>query len=118
MKYLSENVLSAPDTSSQIGMIIDGNQLIAASFHCYFSDTTVVGTLNIQGSNDIAPYQVNPNFVPTNWINIPLAGATITSGSNAMITIDPMVYRWLRVNLTVSTPGTGTVTVNMFAQSE
>ena len=117
MKYLLENVMSAPDTTSQNGSQIDANQLIAASFHCYFADSTVGGTLNIQGSNDIAPYQINPNFVVSNWVNIPGAGATITAGSPVMITLNPACYRWLRASLTVTTPGTSTVTVNMQAQS-
>lgn len=118
MKYVNSQVLSAADTSSQNGNQIDANQLISASFHAYFGDGSANGTVKIQGSNDITNQGYNPdNFVVSNWTDVPNASASITSGASALITINQLSYRWLRVVYTRSSGGSSTVTANMFGIS-
>lgn len=121
MKYLSNIVLSASDTTSQTSSKIDSNQLLGASFHCIFGDSTVAGSVKIQASNDPAPtnYTAQYNFTPTNWVDIPSASATITAGAPVLITIPntSLLFRWMRVVFTEGTPGTSTILVEMFAVS-
>lgn len=118
MRFVNLNVLSAADTASATGIQVDSNQLIAASFHFYFGDSTAAGTVQVQASND--PYQDHyqaSNFTVVHWANIPSASATITAGASAIIQISDFSYRWLRVIYTSSSGGSSTVTCNMFATS-
>ncbi len=119
MKYLNTIVLSAVDTSSQNGPQIDSNQLISASFQTIFGDATAAGTIKIQASNDPAPthYTAQSNFTVTNWVDIPSATATITSGASSIITIPQLSYRWLRAVYTRSSGGSTTIIVKMMAVS-
>lgn len=108
------NVLSAVDTSSQNGIQIDANQIIAASFQAVFGDSTADGVFKIQMSNDICNdrYQAN-QFTVTNWTDIPNASASIVSGGSAVITIPQVSYRWLRAVYVSSSGGSSTVNVNI-----
>ena len=119
MKYANINVLSASDATSQTSDKIDCNQILEASFHIYFGDSTAAGTIQIQASNDINNNNYEPaNFTVTNWVNIPNASATVTAGGAQLITIDYVCYRWMRVVYTSSVPGTTTINVNMFGISQ
>ncbi len=123
MKYLSANVLSASDTTSQTSAKIDSEQLVGASFHAYFGDSTEAGTIQIQASNDVCDFNYLANsFTPTNWVNIPSATGTSTAGSPVLISLPVsnglMSFRWLRVVYTNTTPGTSTINVNIFAVAE
>jgi len=120
MRYVNANILSAADNASQNGSAIDANQLISASFMAYFGDAGANGTLKIQASND--PYNAKYNypegsFTPTNWVDIPNASASISSGGSAIITITGMCYRWIRAVYTRSSGGSSTINVNMDALS-
>lgn len=111
----------ASDTTSQTSGKIDSNQLLGASFQVFFGDSTVGGSVKIQASNDLCPqnYSAVYNFTPTNWVDIPSASATITAGAPVLITIPntSLLFRWMRVVFTETTPGTSTITVEMFAVS-
>lgn len=119
MRRVNVNVLNHADNSSGNGNLIDSNQLISASFHAYFGDASANGTVKIQASNDPSPegYSALQDFTPTNWVDIPNATATITSGGAAIITIAQTAYRWMRVVWTRSSGGSTTINVNMEALS-
>lgn len=118
MRPLNCNVLSAVDTGSATGGKIDSNQLVSASFAAVFGDATAAGTVKIQASNDICTDGYQPaTFTPTNWIDIPSATATISSGGSALILLTNLSYRWMRVVYTRSGGGSTTINVNMFALS-
>lgn len=118
MRYVNVNVLSAVDTSSQNGIQIDSNQLISASFTAYFGDAGANGTLKVQASNDPMSYgYLAQDFTVTNWVDIPNATATVTSGGNVVITVAQCCYRWMRVVYTRSSGGSSTINVNMDALS-
>ncbi len=118
MRYINKTILSAVDTASQTGAKVDSNQLLSGSFAVFFGDASANGAVKIQASNDICNAQYLPDtFTPPNWVDIPNATATITSGSSAIITINTLSYRWLRAVYTRSSGGSTTITVNMNAIS-
>lgn len=116
MKTVNTNILSGADTITISGPAIIGDQLVVGSFQTTFGDTAAAGTIQIQASNDIPPAGNIPNnFVPTHWSNIPNASSTVTAGIAPLILIPQMAFRWIRVQFVQTTPGTSTVSVNMFA---
>lgn len=125
MRKVNVNVLSAVDTASATGVLIDSDQLIVASFHAYFGDATAAGTVKVQASNDLAPVgnmALPSNFAPTNWVDVPamadsVVTATVASGTSACLVLSHCTYRWLRVVYTRSSGGSTTINVNMFALS-
>lgn len=120
MRNVNCNVLSAPDTTSQNGIQIDSNQLISASFHCYFGDATAAGTFKLQASNDIAGSRnMTPidGFTVTHWVDIPNQSVAIVAGASALLSLSDFAYRWLRVVYTSTSGGSTTITVNMDATS-
>lgn len=120
MKYVNVKVLTGSDAGSVNGSTVDANQLWSGSFHFVSGSATTAGTVKVQASNDVpqagnaAPIQ---NFVPTNWVDIPSATATITTGSQGLITVATMPYRWVRVVFTRSAGAGDTVICNMNALS-
>ncbi len=121
MKYLNTPIISAPDTASHTSAAIDSQQLIGASFHIYFGDNTVAGSVKIQASNDVCStnYSATFNFAPTHWVDIPGASVSIIAGAPELITLPntSTMYRWMRVVYTFSSGGSSTINVNMFAAS-
>lgn len=120
MRNVNCVVLSANDTASHNGAAVDSNQLVSASFQAIFGDSSANGTVKIQASNDIYNARYNypeGTFTPTNWVDIPSATATVTSGASVIITITNMCYRWIRVVYTRSSGGSTTIIVNMDALS-
>lgn len=121
MRHVNDTVLSAVDTGSANGILIDANQLITASFQASFGDATAAGTFKIQASNDPTPagnMALPGGFAPTNWTDIPSQTATIASGASALLTINYVSYRWLRAVFIYSSGGSSTITVNMEALSQ
>ena len=112
MHYLSETIISASDATSQTSIVVDSNQLISASFQAHFGDATAVGTLQIQGSNDL-PSNIS---APTTWTNLPNASAAVTAGAAVLIVVPTLSVRWVRAVYTSTTPGSTTIIVNIFAQ--
>lgn len=118
MKYVNKQILSITDAVSQNSSAVDASQLISSSFHFVFSDADAAGSVKIQASNDVCADGMAPSsFAVTNWIDVPNQSATITAGSAALLTIANMSYRWVRAAFTQTTPGTGTLRVNMFGVS-
>lgn len=106
MRNVNVNVLSGVDRLNINGDQIDANQLISASFHVVFGDSTAAGNIKIQGSNDICNdrYQANA-FTVTNWVNIPGQSSNVSSGAQALLTITQSAYRWLRAVYTSTGQG-------------
>jgi hypothetical protein len=123
MRINSSVVLSAVDTGSANGEQIDCSKLVAASFQIVFGDTGAAGTFKLQMSNDIDPnkYLANQDgWAVTNWIDIPNATASITSGASAMIYLTQSTFpstAWIRAVYTRSGGGSSTVVVNMAAMA-
>jgi hypothetical protein len=122
MRMAEKTVMNASDAVNQASILIDGNQIINASFQASFgSDATAAGTIQIQASNDPNSNDnlVTSNITVTNWTNVPgsLATATVTAGGSVYVYL-PVNFnaRWYQVLWTHSA-GAGTVNVNMFYQS-
>lgn len=115
MKNVNCLALSAVDTSTQIGSAIVADQLVSASFQTIFADATVIGVVKIQASNDINNAMYNNGFVPTNWTDIPSATAAVTAGTSTLITLNNVVYQYLRVVFTYTSGGSSTIIVKMSA---
>lgn len=113
MRTVNTTILSASDTASHNGSAVDTGQLVSASFTAVFGDVSAAGTVKIQASNDIDNINYISGFSPTNWVDVPNAAATITSGSSAVITIGNMAYKWVRAVYTRASGGSTTVTVTM-----
>ena len=116
MRNFNKTIVSASDATSQTSPSEDTGQTIAISFIASFSDSTAAGTLQIQASNDVYPAtNIVPltGFTPSNWANIPNASATVTAGGSVVVAIPQSCYRWMRAVYTSTTPGTGTITINM-----
>lgn len=111
MRNVNCNVLSASDNASTNGDKVDANQLVSASFHCFFGDSTAKGVFKLQASNDICNdrYQA-ANFTPSHWVDIPSQSANIVSGTSALLTIANCTYRWLRAVFTNNAAGVQTIT--------
>lgn len=117
MRNLCSTVLSALSSANTNGTQIDSNQLVSASFHIFFSDTSAAGTFKLQASNDPCAFgNIAKDFTVTNWVDIPSQTATISSGASAILTVPNMTYRWIRAVYanTAMTP-IGNVTVNINA---
>lgn len=120
MRNVNCVILSAVDTASQNGSLVDANQLVSASFQAVFGDASAVGVFKIQASNDVAPARnmaTQDGFAPTNWTDIPNATVAISAGGTAIITIAQMTYRWVRAVYTRTSDGSTTVVVSMNALS-
>lgn len=119
MRNVCVNILSATDTASHNGSAVPSNQLVSASFQAYFGDDTAAGTFKIQASNDfsISGTQMPSAFTPTNWVDIPNASVSITSGGSALITIANMCYQYVRAIYTSDSGGSSTINVEMNALS-
>ena len=115
MKHANIVALSGPNTGSLTGAAIDAVELYKASFQASMGDSTGAGSIIIQASNDICNVQYNPSiFVPTNWTVLSTTAFAAGAGSVLIPAFDSS-YRWLRVVYTSITPGTSTISVNMFA---
>ncbi len=116
MRNVNKTVLQGSDLSDQIGDQIDANQIISGSFHFFFGDITVDGTVKIQGSNDLYPGYIQAStFVVTNWVDIPNCDAPVVNGESIIIPIAQMAYRWVRPVFLRTGGGSSTVTCNMNA---
>lgn len=116
MRQESIVVLSAADDVTRTGGKYDASQLVNMSFQSYCSDTDAAGSVKIQASNDPVPSGALRNqFTPTHWVDIPNATATITAGSATFISLSNVAVGWIRVVFTQTTPGTGTIVVQMNA---
>lgn len=117
MKKANFNCLSSPTGASATGNQLDTNQWVSCSFHIYCASTAAGGVLKIQASNDPNPEQYAPSDFPVaNWVDVPSANVTVSSGAPGLITINQCNTRWLRPIYTAST-GTVDVEVNVFALS-
>jgi hypothetical protein len=122
MRMAEATVLNATDTTNQTSQLIDGNQIIGASFQASFgTDTLAAGTLQLQASNDPNSNDnlVTSNITVTNWTNVPgsTATAVVASGASAYVYLPVnFIARWYRLTWT-HTGGAGTINVNMFYQS-
>lgn len=117
MRTINTLALNAvTSASSTPSLPILANELFNITAIGTFSDSGADGTLNLQGSNDIPAGQLLPNFVPTNWVTIPGATATVASGAlTVLIPTNQICYYWIRV-LWAKSGGSGTVTVAIAAQ--
>lgn len=112
MRYLSQTSLNAQDASASAnGPTIDSSELLYMSVQIVATGSPT-GVVKIQGSND--PGNSLSNTVPTNWTDLTSKSKTLTTSGAFMIEMFQPAYRWMRVVYTAG--GTGTVTVNIFAQ--
>lgn len=109
MRNAQITILDASDTINQTGSYFDVGQVVSASFQTYLGDSTVSGTLKLQASNQTG-YR-REIFAPTEWVDIPSATYTITSGSSGLITIGSMAYSYIRAVYSITSTGVQTIAV-------
>jgi hypothetical protein len=117
MRTINQLELNAvTSASSTPGAALLANELFNITAIGTFSDSGAAGTLSLEGSNDPANGALIPNFVPTNWVTIPGATASVASGATTLLVpTNPICYNWIRV-LWAKSAGAGTVTVAVAAQ--
>ena len=113
MRNAQITIMTGTDVATKNGTAIDTGQVVSASFQISFSDTDIAGTVKLQACNDQVDNRLSTNGQLVHWSDIPSASSTIVAGVAPMITIPNMVYSFIRAVLTATTPGTGTITVNM-----
>lgn len=104
-------IVNAASNATANSNAIGASQWVTASFMAFFTDGTAAGTLQLQYSNDNPTG--NPQFVPTNWANVPGATATaaVSAGANSTVYVPVnFVARWYRISWTRSA-GAGTFSV-------
>lgn len=108
-------MINAVDTSTQTGPPIYAGQVFAASFTSNFGDTSVAGTIKIQGSNsNSSPGTKNPSiYVPPNstFNDIPNATSTVVAGVGPAIIIGQCPFQYIRAVFTYTSGGSSTITV-------
>lgn len=108
MRNYAITVLSALDTSTQIGLPFNVAQSAAASFVSNFGDTDAAGIVKVQGSNDTP---TSTPFIPTNWNDIPNATSTVAAGMCPAIILAAMNFQYVRVVYTRASGGSSTVSI-------
>lgn len=116
MRIAPVTIISAGDMSaaSVTSTALDINQAYSFSIQAAWTGSTPVGTLQIQGSNDIVASISNV----TNWSNVGgTAGTAAVSGNagSAMLEIPVAEYHYVRVVYT-KTSGTGTINATFFSK--
>lgn len=93
---------------------IDAQLMVAASAQAIVAGgSSIVGTLQMQGSNDPCPYQNNAaQFTPTNWTNLLASAVAISGNGTYIIPKMDVSYRWLQVVYTYTSGSGGTITIN------
>ena len=107
--------INASDAVSQTSVAFDTQNIFRISALAVFGDATAAGSIKLQASNDFlnASPTSQGSFVPTNWVDIPSATATVTAGAKTLIPATEIAYRYVRIVFTQTTPGSTTVVVNV-----
>lgn len=114
MRFESISILSGNSVADINGSAKDINQVVNLGVQVISSANTVVGILKLQASNDACNTQSRATFVPTNWVDIPNASATITAGAPALIQIANIAVGFLRAVWVHDAGGsTGTISAQM-----
>lgn len=118
MRFVSATVLNTvTDASTQTSAAIDSSELFIVSAQGFFGDQTLVGSIKLQGSNDPGSANNLPGLqVPTHWNDITGTSTAISGVSNILMPAVTIAYRFIRIVVTITTPGSTTMTVNLFAQ--
>lgn len=113
MRNAQVTIMSGSDVASKNGTAYDVGQVVSASFQISFSDTAIAGTVRLQACNDLVDNRMSTNGQLVHWTDIPSASSTIVAGVAPMLVIPNMTFSFIRAVLTQTTPGTGTILVNM-----
>jgi hypothetical protein len=112
-------MINAVDTVTQTGPPVFTGQIFAGSFTMTFGDTSVAGSVQIQGSNETASRSNLSTYVPSSgsWNNIPGASSTIAAGVGPAIVLPTLNFQYIRAVFTYVSGGSSTVQVlgNLFS---
>lgn len=112
MFFVNETIINTNGTANASSSAINASQTFKASLQAVTTGT-VVGTIKIQGSNDVPPSGVQyMGFTPTNWSDLGTATNITTGGGTWLVAQQDICYMWLRAVFTF-TSGTGTLVVNI-----
>ncbi len=114
MRNIPITLINAVDTATQTGAPAFVGQGVAASITCVFGDTTAVGTIQIQGSNEAPASQDVSKYVPSNgsFNNIPNATSAVSAGVGPAIVLATMNFQYIRAVYTRTSGGSSTVLVS------
>lgn len=115
MRFLDFVALSGADASTdQNGSNIPASRFTRASAQAVVTGSSgLSGTLKLRASNDKpAATNLENQFVPTNWTDIPDASVSVTGDGTFLLPAVDLCYRNIRVAWVVS-GGTGTLSVNL-----
>lgn len=107
-------VLSTPGNASVNGSAVFIGQAAQASFVLNTADSTLAGTYQVQGSNDI-PVGDPTKFTPTFWNNITNGSITITAGVASALIVPAIPFQYIRIVFTRSGGAVTAFSINMTA---
>lgn len=120
MRYLSTSVISGVDLgATRNSAAIPTDQLSHCSVVATVTGaTSPVGTVKIQASNDPCPPGFEPQFTPTNWVDVASASVAVSDNGTVQIGVTTIAHRFVRVQYTRTSGSGGTITANIFARDE
>lgn len=95
-------------TASYVSSVVWGWDIVRFSVQVTVGSGSVVGTFQMQGSNDIATGLPPNQFQPTNWNNIGTASVVASSSATALsflIVTTESSYEYLRLRYADSSAG-------------
>jgi hypothetical protein len=112
MFFVNEAIISSNGTATVNSAAINAAQTFKASLQAVTTGT-VVGTIKLQGSNDVPPAgNQNMGFVPTNWSDLGSATNITTGGGVFLVAQQDICSMYIRAVFTF-TSGTGSLVVNI-----
>lgn len=115
MRFLNQVAISGGSVATSINSTaFDGSYLVKASALATFTGTPA-GTIELQASNDDAPYTGNDAalFTPTNWVIIPNTSQAISGSGSVLIPAVDICYQYIRVSFIATGGSAGTVNVRL-----
>jgi hypothetical protein len=115
MRFLNQlAVTGANIATSTNSTAFDGSYLVKASTLATFTGTPA-GTIELQASNDDAPYTGNDAalFTPTNWVLIPNTNVTVSGAGSVLIPAVDICYQYIRVSFIATGGSAGTMNVRL-----
>lgn len=109
---LNEPIVTAGDMSGNITSLITNiDELVSYSVQAVFTGAPV-GSIELQGSNDIETSSATP---PTNWTSITDSTTAVTEAGSYLVNVEFPAYSWVRLVYTF-TSGTGVLNARINAK--
>lgn len=109
---LNESIVTAGNMNADITSIAKNiDESVSYSVQAVFTGSPV-GSIELQGSNDVETSSANP---PSNWTTITDSITAVTEAGSYLINVEFPAYSWVRLVYTF-TSGTGTLNARINAK--